>query len=441
MLFSKPNKAAAHFLKQLVDSLEGSYSPAHLNINGADSPLVQRAREAWSKYHQTRQDEQQQLNALASELLALTARLANSEAERQRLHIRFELVSQASNEGLWGMDVSAEDSLHSRNAFWWSDQVRSLLGFDNEQDFPNQLGSWSERLHPDDKAAAIDNLLCYLNDRNGSTAYHTQYRLALQNGEYHWFASSAEALRDERGLPVYVAGWLRDIHQQYEREKELDKTLTRFELAREMLSDGLWDMEVIDGNPMNPRNPFWWSTQFRSILGFSTSDDFPNVLDSWASRIHPQDKQEVISLFAAHLADRSGRTPFEAIYRIKLKNGEYRWFRSRGQTRRTADGTPLRVVGALVDIHVTRQEEQLRAEQTQQRTELELNLKKLTEIVSTIQSIANQTNLLALNAAIEAARAGDAGRGFAVVADEVRKLATRTSEATFQAANMINSRT
>jgi len=76
-----------------------------------------------------------------------------------------------------------------------------------------------------------------------------------------------------------------------------------------------------------------------------------------------------------------GRKPFGAIYRIKLKND--RRFRSRGQTLRTADGTPLRVVGALVDIHVTRQEEQLRAEQTQQRTKLELNLKNLTDIVST----------------------------------------------------------
>jgi len=46
--------------------------------------------------------------------------------------------------------------------------------------------------------------------------------LGTANGEYHWFHSSAEALRDERSLPVYVDGWLRGIHQQHDREKELD---------------------------------------------------------------------------------------------------------------------------------------------------------------------------------------------------------------------------
>ncbi|MFK2825619.1 methyl-accepting chemotaxis protein [Bacillus sp. B190/17] len=61
--------------------------------------------------------------------------------------------------------------------------------------------------------------------------------------------------------------------------------------------------------------------------------------------------------------------------------------------------------------------------------ELEMNARKVEQIIQLVGDIAAQTNLLALNASIEAARAGEHGKGFAVVAEEVRKLADESATA------------
>jgi len=232
---------------------------------------------------------------------------------------------------------------------------------------------------------------------------------------------------------------------------------------------GLWDMSVIAGDPVNPSNEFWWSDHFRRMLGFRDTSDFPNVLDSWASRLHPDDSGWVLEAFAAHLNDRTGRTPYDVQYRLQLKSGDYRWFRASGSTRRDSSGVPVRVAGALVDIHEEKQlmsaalgfvdrlassSEELAAVSSDMSTtartavqaaastasaieKLGDSSSEIGKVVQLITTIADQTNLLALNATIEAARAGDTGRGFAVVANEVKALANETSRATGDIASKV----
>ena len=240
-------------------------------------------------------------------------------------------------------------------------------------------------------------------------------------------------------------------------QEQLRTALLRFELAGK--SEALWDMEYPKDGELLAGTPFWWSEHFRTLLGFSGEREFPNVLDSWGSRLHPNDKERTFAAFGAHLQDRSGRTPYDIEYQLKLKSGEYRWFLARGYTMRDGSGKPLRVNGSLRDIHnektltvkLTTSKEELQSAMGDVRTGMTSLLKQAVEIAGStntkmshlgtrsqairkvnnvISEIAQTSNLLALNAMIEAARAGDSGAGFMVVAEEVKRLASRTSTAT-----------
>jgi PAS domain S-box-containing protein len=127
--------------------------------------------------------------------------------------------------------------------------------------------------------------------------------------------------------------------------------IMKYMLTSHALNIAHWDMDIIDlDDPVNPKNAFFWSKEFRNLLGFSDETEFPNILSSWSSRLHPDDYERTVSAFAAHINDRTGKTSYDMEYRLQLKSGEYRHFHAFGSTMRDIDGMPLRIAGALRDI-------------------------------------------------------------------------------------------
>jgi PAS domain-containing protein len=387
----------------------------------SNNPLLRRILSGVDQLLQERRALEEQARALTLKVSQLDERLACRDKHLRHVETRWALITQGADELFWTLDLAATAAPGPECAMEWSGSASiQAQGID-------QLGRWSEQLHPADRQPHLEALARHLADRSGRTPFALDVRLKSASGsDYRWCRVSGNASRDPQGVPLAIGGTLRDIHEQHLHNETLELAATRFDISREMLHDGLWDIEVVAGDPANPKNTIWWSSQMRRLLGCSTVEEFPNTLESWTSRLHPDDSERAIAAFVAHVEDRSGKTPFDVDYRLKHKSGTYRWFRGRGQTRRASDGSPQRVVGAITDIHAHHEESTMREAQAEQHRVMQETLSKLTHIVATIQGI-------------EAARAGEAGRGFAVVADEVRKLATRTSQATQQAAEMMDS--
>jgi signal transduction histidine kinase/PAS domain-containing protein len=177
------------------------------------------------------------------------------------------------------------------------------------------------------------------------------YRAKIAEKRLPWLISAVAAFALVIILVFILFFKSQSMAEQKILENEQNKLqLMKMNLMASSTNIGLWDLVIKKTDPFNPLNTNMYSDEFRHLVGYSDETDFPNILSSWADLLHPQDKEKTFEAFKAHLYDTTGKTPFEAEYRLLKKDGVYAHYYAACETFRDKDGNPLRACGSLMDI-------------------------------------------------------------------------------------------
>ncbi|MFA0961305.1 ATP-binding protein [Roseivirga sp. BDSF3-8] len=120
----------------------------------------------------------------------------------------------------------------------------------------------------------------------------------------------------------------------------IENDLQKYQLAANGANDGLWDWDIVS-------NEVFVSEPWKKMLGYTEREIDSSIL-AWETLLHPDDRERAIKAFYDYLENRIDHYSLE--FRLRHKDGTYRWIASRGTALRDRNGIAYRISGSHTDI-------------------------------------------------------------------------------------------
>lgn len=282
-----------------------------------------------------------------------------AEATLRDSEMRFRTLVDSAPVIIWLNDASGAATLLSRS--WYE-----ATGQDSDSALAY---GWLDAVHPHD-LANVRNTILMSNKRQ--KPFTLDYRLRYADGTYRWITASGRPRFDEKGSFIGYVGAVTDIHDRKLAESDLRASEQRFRQLAESLPQLVWTCEP-DGlcDYLSPRWIDYTGVAEGQQLGFG-----------WLDQLHPDDRERTISVW--NDAVTNGRD-FHIEYRIRRRDGVYRWFDTRAVRLLDSEGRTVKWFGANTGIH---DERELREALLRQTT----RLRALTDVSKSFAEAGNQLN-------------------------------------------------